>query len=391
MTSQAVERQVAIVGAGPAGLSAALALKDRGLRPFVIEKEDQVASTWRGRYDRLRLNTWRPFSHPPDRPFPKGTPAFPTRDQLIELLDRSAAEDGVDWQMGTRVERIDPDGDSWVLQTTSGDVRAREVIVATGYEQEPEIPDWAGGDSFAGRVLHSSGYRNTEPFAGQDVLVVGPGCSGMEIAQDLAEGGAAKVWLSVRTPPNIMLRQGPGPIPGDLIATIFWHAPTRLADAAARFGSRMDVGDLSQWGLPRPDEGVFSRARRLGVAPAIVDKEVIEAIKAGRIEVVRAVESLSSEGVRLVDGTLLEPGAVICATGYRRALEPLVGHLGVLGPDGRPRTLGAVPAADRLRFIGYVPRPSGLGYMAKEAKRAARAIERELSEARDAPAAAVPA
>jgi hypothetical protein len=123
---------------------------------------------------------------------------------------------------------------------------------------------------------------------------------------------------------------------------------------------------------------VFSRLRRLGVAPAIVEREVIEGIKAGRIQVTRGVDSLDSTGVRLTDGTRVEPDAVICATGYGRQLEPLVGHLGVLGERGMPCAVGEKPAARGLRFIGYVPRPGGLGYMGKQAKRAAKAIAREL-------------
>ena len=70
----------------------------------------------------------------------------------------------------------------------------------------------------------------------------------------------------------------------------------------------------------------------------------------------------------LDDGVRLEPDAVICATGYRCGLEPLVGHLGVLDKRGVPAAVGERAAAPGLRFIGYVPRPGGLGYMGKEAK-----------------------
>jgi hypothetical protein len=166
-----------------------------------------------------------------------------------------------------------------------------------------------------------------------------------------------------------------------MIAVALLRCPVRFADAFTRFARRMDLGDLSEHGLPLPDEGVFSRLHRLGVAPAIVDREVIEAIEARRIEVVRGVESLEERGVMLADGARVEPDVVICATGYRHALEPLVGHLGVLGDRGAPRAFGAEPAAPGLRFIGYVPRPGALGYMGKEAKRAARAIARELGGA----------
>ncbi len=375
------ERQVVVVGAGPAGVASALALKDAGVRPLVLDQAGSVGSSWRGRYDRLRLNTCRPFSHLPARRFPKGTPMFPTRDELVAHIERHAYEDGIDLQLGTRVERIDRDDPDWVLQTSAGEVRAPQAVIATGYEQAPHIPDWRGRERFEGQLLHAGEYRNAEPFENKEVLVVGPGCSGMEIAYDLVEGGAVKVWLSVRTPPNIVLRQGPGGLPGDVIGVTLLHLPVRLADAVAGFGRRMDLGDLSAHGLPVPEEGPMSRLRRLGVAPTIVDKEVIEAVKARRIEVVPGVEALEAASVQLADGGRVEPDAVICATGYSRVLEPLVGHLDVLDERGIPRALGHDPAAPGLRFIGYVPRPGALGYMATEAKRAAKAIARELRAA----------
>ena len=66
------EDHVVVVGAGPAGVAAALALKDAGMSAVVLDRADRVASSWRSRYDSLRLNTWRPFSHLPGRPYPKG-------------------------------------------------------------------------------------------------------------------------------------------------------------------------------------------------------------------------------------------------------------------------------------------------------------------------------
>jgi cation diffusion facilitator CzcD-associated flavoprotein CzcO len=375
------ERQIVVIGAGQSGLSAALSLKDLGLDPLVLERADAVASAWRGRYDRLKLNTWRAYSHLPDRPFPKGTGKFPTRDTLVEHLEHHAAEAELDLRLGTTVERIDDEDDRWVVRTAEDDIRAPQVVVATGYEGVPFVPDWPGRDEFEGELIHAREYQRPAPYAAKRVLVVGPGCTGMEIAYDLTEGGADKVWLAVRTPPNIMLREGPAGIPGDVIAVALLRTPVRFADGFARIGSRMDVGDLSEHGLQVPEEGVFSRMYRLGVAPAIIDKEILGAIKSGAIEIVRGVESLDPRGVALADGATVEPDAIICATGYRRGLEPLVGHLDVLGERGVPRALGPKPAAPGLRFIGYVPRPGGLGYMAKEAKRAAKAIKGELASA----------
>jgi NAD(P)H-nitrite reductase large subunit len=369
--------RIVVIGGGPGGIAAALALKDVGLRPFVIERAASVASSWRGRYDRLRLNTCRWLSHLPDRRFARGTPLFPTRDDLIAHIDEHARAAGIEIRLETRVNRVDARDSGWRAETDGDAVESTQMVIATGYEGEPLIPSWEGRNEFGGRLLHSADYRNPGPFTGERVLVVGSGCSGMEIAYDLAAGGA-KVWLSARTPPNILLREGPGGFPGDVIAAALLHTPVRFADAFARFARRMDLGDLSEYGLPVPVEGVFSRFQRLGVVPSIVDREVIETIKAGQVEVVPGVESLDAGGVRLADGTRIEPETVIAATGYRRGLESLVGHLGVLDERGIPRAQGARAAAPGLRFIGYTSRPGALGYMSKQAKQAAKTIAREL-------------
>ena len=371
---------VVIIGAGPAGVSAAVSLRDRGIGPVLIDRADQVAASWRSRYDRLKLNTGRQFSQLPDRPYPKGTPTFPTRDQVVAYLDHHAHEDGITLQLGTFVERIDRQPRGWRLTTPAGDIDARYVVVATGYEHTAVIPDWPGRDGFTGELLHSSTYRNPTAFTGQRVLVVGAGSSAMEIAHDLASGGAAEVWLAVRTPPNIILRALPGGLPGDLIATPLYHAPIRLADAIARAARRSAIGDLTEFGLPIPAEGIFTRNAR-GKAPAILDMEVIEAVKSGAIQVVAAVSGFDGGSVILADGTTVAPDAVIAATGYRRGLEPLVGHLGVLDDSGRPRVLAPVPAADGLQFLGFLARPSLIGYMGKQSKRMAKRIAHELSVA----------
>lgn len=175
----------------------------------------------------------------------------------------------------------------------------------------------------------------------------------MEIVHDVATGGAAKAWLAVRTTPNIMLRSLPGGLPADLIATPLFHAPVWLADRLAAFGRRLTIGDLSAFGLPVPAEGVFARGIRLGRAPAIVDKEVIQAIRDGSFEVVPTIERFDGASVWLANGQRLQPDAVICATGYLHGLEPMVGHLGVLDERGLPRTAGVTPADTGLRFIGF--------------------------------------
>jgi hypothetical protein len=201
----------------------------------------------------------------------------------------------------------------------------------------------------------------------------------MEIAHDLAEGGVKSVSLAVRTQPNIIHRDPR--FPADLPPQLLIKLPARVADAFTRRLPGVLVGDLEEYGLTSPEEGIFSRLRREGKAPAIVDEVVIDAIKERRIEIVAGLEAFDESGVTLADGTRIEPDAVIAATGYGRGLESLVGHLDVLDERGIPRALGAEPASDGMRFIGYVPRPGGIGYAGKEAKRAAKRIASELAKA----------
>ncbi|WP_076117966.1 NAD(P)/FAD-dependent oxidoreductase [Mycobacterium sp. IS-2888] len=365
-------RSVVIIGAGPAGISAALSLKDKRIRSLLIDRADAVAASWRGRYDRLRLNTGRQFSHLPGRRYPKGTPLYPTRDQIVEHLDTHAHEDGIELHLNTAVERIDEHSLGWRLTTSNGDLDARVVVVATGYEHTPFIPDWPG--IFSGELLHSTRYRDPAPYAHKRVLVVGSGSSGMEIAHDLTTGAATKVWLSVRTPPNILPRKGPGGLPNDVISIPLFHLPPRIADRIAARARRRAFGNLEAVGLPVPDEGPFAKAHRLHAAPTVVDPEVVDAVRDGSVEVVGAVSSLEGATVALADGTRIEPDVMICATGYRPGLHRLVGHLGVLTADRVPVMLAPLAAADGLYFHGLLSRPALIGYVARQSRRLAKRI-----------------
>jgi cation diffusion facilitator CzcD-associated flavoprotein CzcO len=362
---------VIVVGAGPAGLAAAAALRRARIPAVVLEQADTVGASWRDRYDRLRLNSARWFSTLPSVPYPRGTGVFPSRDEVVRYLVDYAERQALDVRLGVRVEGIEREGERWRVRTSTGEMDADHVIVAGGYDHRPFIPAWPGLEDFEGALLHAADYRSAARFHDDDVLVVGPGCSGAEIAYDLAEGGARRVRLAVRTPPNIILRS---PI-GAPLASAMMRLPTRWADVVMRFVRRRTIGDLTEFGLPVPEEGVFSRLRRLHVTPTIVDAAVIEAIRKRRIEIVAAVAALDADGVQLADGTRIEPDAVVAATGYGTGLEPVVGHLGVLDERGVPRIVDG-EAAPGLRFLGYIARPAPLGHFGEEAERAAKAIAR---------------
>jgi cation diffusion facilitator CzcD-associated flavoprotein CzcO len=364
------ERQVVIVGAGPAGLASAAELARLNISATVLERGEAIGASWRGRYDRLRLNSSRWFSALPGARWPRSAGAFPKRDDVVAYLEDYARFHHTEVRLNTSVDRIDRDGGGWRLRTSTGDLHSEHVIVASGYAHTPHIPGSPGRDAYDGLLIHAAAYRNPEPFRQSDVLVVGAGCSAMEIAYDLVDAGVERVRVAVRTPPNFLIRSPIGPLLG---RTLMKLGPRR-ADRVMKLVRRMEIGDLTEYGLPAPEEGIFARLQRLEVAPAIVDKEVIEAIKERRIEIVAGVETLDESGVGLADGTRVEPDAVIAATGYRSGLEPVVGHLGVLDERGVPHVRGGAEAVAGLRFVGYVPRPAQIGLMGAEAKLAAEGI-----------------
>jgi cation diffusion facilitator CzcD-associated flavoprotein CzcO len=370
---------VLIIGAGPAGLACAAVLRRAGVAATVLERSGTPAASWRARPTGLRLNTSRAFSHLPGLRFPRRAGTFPGRDDVVSYLESYAAHHRLDIRPGTDVRRIDratgddPAGARWALTTARAPLPARHVVVATGLLHAPFIPDWPGRDTFAGTVVPAAGYRDPAVFRGRDVVVVGAGCSGMEIAAELAGNGAATIHLSIRTPPNILLRSIAG-LPGDPAAMLLLHLAPGTADAFLAPLRRLTIGDLTAYGLPVPAEGPFQRLSRTGDGPAVVDRAVLRHIRSGRIRVVPEVTALEAGGVRLADDRHVRADAVIAATGYRTALTPLIGHLDVLDDRGRPAVGEDGQAVPGLWFIGFRPQPGQLGALGAEARRIAAGI-----------------
>jgi len=206
------DRPVYVIGGGPGGLAAAYALRARGVRAVVLEKSDQVGASWRNHYDRLHLHTTRRLSALPGLPMPRSFGRWVARDNVVRYLEKYAEHHGLEIVTGVEVSRVEPAPDGgWLLHATGGrELTGSAVVVATGYNHTPRLPDWPGRDTYTGELLHAGEYRNPAPYAGRDVLVVGIGNTGAEIAADLAEGGASRVRLSVRTAPHILRRSTAG-------------------------------------------------------------------------------------------------------------------------------------------------------------------------------------
>jgi putative flavoprotein involved in K+ transport len=362
---------IAVVGAGPAGLASAAALGRSGESVVVFER-GEVAAAWSGRYDRLQLHTVRWLSGLPGYRMPRSFGKWPSRDRVIEYLRSYAEQNAIDVRTGIEVERIDRDGDAWALETNDGLFRAERVVVATGNNNVPFVPDWPG--SFAARIVHSSEYRNAEPYRGRRVLVAGGGNSGAEIAVDLADGGAAEVLLSVRTPPSIVRRDLLG-LPSQLLGIASMHIPVAVVDRVAATMRRLSFPDLGRYGLTAPARP-YSEFLRRRVIP-IVDVGLADAVRAERVRVVAAVTGVDGDSVVLADGARHQIDVVIAATGFRTGLEPLVGHLDVLDEHGRPLVHDAEqhPVAPRLHFVGYQVTLGGtFRLVGIEARRLARAV-----------------
>jgi cation diffusion facilitator CzcD-associated flavoprotein CzcO len=367
------QERVVIVGAGPAGVSTAVSLRDRGVVPILLERADHVANWWRSRGETDRLNTPNRLSHMPGRPYPKRTPTFPTCSQVADYFDRYAHQDGTRLMLGITVERIDSQPGGWTVVTSDGDIATDNVVIATGHANTPYIPAWTQLNTFTGELLHSSEFRGAADHTAKRVLVVGSGPGGLEAAHALAPV-AKKVWLAIRNPPNILIRNGFQGITPELIAAPLHHAPVAVADAVARFVRLRTVGDLTPYGLPIPDDGPFAACAARNDPPTVVDAGVIGSIRNGSIEVVKTIDSFDRSTVSLVDGTRLEPDLVICATGFRSGLQTVVGHLGLLDHWGYPMRLAPEPAAHGLWFIGYQLRPSLIRHVGKQSRQLAKQI-----------------
>lgn len=365
-----------VIGAGPGGLATAAELKRRGIAAPVLDRAETVGASWRGHYDRLHLHTVRWLSHLPGYPIPRRYGRWVARDDVVRYLEDYARHFELDVRLGVTVERIErASGGGWTVLTSEGALSSRTVVVATGYNHTPELPDWQGAATFTGDLLHASQYRNADPYRGRDVLVVGSGNTGAEIAVDLVEGGAKRVQIAVRTPPHVVVRDAGG-LPAQVVSTAVRHLPPRVADTLLGTISRLTVGDLTPYGLRRPDKGIYSRILEDDAIP-IIDVGFLDGLKSGQVTVVAGVEGFAGREVCLSDGNRVAPEVVIAATGYRRALEPLVGHLNVLRPDGRPSVSGARTAdgAPGLYFTGYTNPISGMfRELSLDARRIARAI-----------------
>jgi pyruvate/2-oxoglutarate dehydrogenase complex dihydrolipoamide dehydrogenase (E3) component len=358
-----------IVGAGPAGLATARQLARRGVDHLVLERGDQIGHTWRNLYESLVLHTGKHLSSLPGLPFPASTSLFPSRQDVVDYLDRYAAAFHLSVRTSTEVTAVHRAGGHWSVHTRDGaSITARAVVIATGIAANPHTPDVPGRDLFSGRIRHSVEYRHAANVSGPRVLVVGAGNSGADISTELAHAGRT-VTVSVRSIPEVAPLRLFG-LPAQYAAVPLCAAPQPVRRAISGLVSRP---------LDMPRAQVPSRVGGSVCARVpIVGDRFSTALARGTISIAAPVAGFTRDGVRFADGAEHAFDDVIFATGYRAALACLGGRLRVdgCGSAFRRRRVASADAPD-LYFVGDNADLLGtLHSLRRDARRAAQLIAR---------------
>ncbi len=352
-----------IIGAGPAGLAMAGQLAHRNLPFTVLEASDHIGFAWRNHYDRLHLHTVKAYSALPHLPYPASYPTYVSRLQVVEYLEQYASHFGIRPLFNQKAVDIRRGpGGRWRVETETDAFEADQVIVSTGYNRLPNRPELPGETNFRGIVWHSRDYRNGAPFRGENVLVVGMGNTGAEIALDLLEHGA-NPFISVRGPVNIVKRDVFGK-PAQPTAILLSKFPNWFYDLVAGLSQKLTVGDLSRYGLGKPAHPA-SYDTRQGKIP-VIDLGTLDQIKAGRIGVVPGIERVGAKTVTFTDARELPFDAIILATGYRPGLAAVLGpnnSARILNERGYPKQLWFnEPDIAGLSFLGFATPLTGIIY-----------------------------
>ena len=361
--------RVAIVGGGPAGLSAARYLLHEGFDPVILERAAALGGQWSGDrrasgiWPSMHTNTSRILTALSDRPHPPGTPIYPSNQAIGAYLRDYAGHFGVaaNARLETRVERIAPaPGGGWAVHTSNGrtaDVETySKVVIAPGRYHRPVIPPLPGLAEFsgAGGVRHTSEYTDAARYRGQRVLVAGCAISALEIASELALGGAEQVVTTHRRQRYILPKLSAG-VPTDHLAfsrVAALAAELLPPDAVAALTKAFVVrcgGSPDQYGAPAPSADIAAAGITLA-------QHYLPLVAEGRITVRPWISGIDGQRVTFADGSSGEFDAIVFGTGYRLDLSFLDETItGALHPEGEHLDLHGFtfhPDLPGLAFLG---------------------------------------
>lgn len=369
MTNSATPDAVAVIGAGPGGLVAARWLIAQGFAPVIFDAADHLGGQWNtgadgsGTWRHMRTNTSRVLSAFSDLDHAPGTATYPTQGQMLAYLDRYAASFGLTarLRLGTRVEHLERAAEGgWRITSQQGEVRHDEVfarvVIATGRHRTPELPQVPGLETFTGDlgVAHTQAYAGARRYAGASVVVAGCSISALEIAADLALGGAGAVTSTTRRQRYILPKLIQG-VPTDHV--MFTRAaaltgevlPVAMQAAGLRAAVLGAAGNPAQFGAPEPDPNIFLA----GVAQS---QSFLPCVAEGRITPRPWIRSVEGRRVHFADGSVVDADAILFGTGYRLSLPwlaPEIAH--TLELDASGLTLHAQtfhPDLPGLAFLG---------------------------------------
>jgi putative flavoprotein involved in K+ transport len=340
--------EVAVIGAGQAGLAVGRFLAHQGRRFLILERGGAIAPAWRERWESLTLFTPRRYSALPGMPFPGDPDGYPTRDEVIAYLERYAETFELPIEPDSAVEQLErADDGRFRLHVDGRTIAADQVVVATGPFQTPFVPKLA--EKLANDVFqtHAVGYRRPGDVPEGTVAVVGGGNTGFQIAKELS--ATHRVLLAVGT------RQKP--LPQQLLGRdlFWWLTKTRLLDKTveSRLGRKLSTRDTLIGSSPR------EMTKRYGV------------------ELRHRLVDADGRKVVFEDGSELEVDAVIWATGYRPDHSWI--RLPIFDENGRLRHRRGVTDVPGLYFLGLTwqhTRGSALiGWVGGDAEFIAREIE----------------
>jgi putative flavoprotein involved in K+ transport len=311
---------VAVVGGGQAGLAMAWHLARQRLRFVVLDAGPEIGHTWRSRWDSLTLFTPAQHNGLPGMPFPGPSDTYPTKDPVADYLQAYAAAFNLPVRLNARVTWLSKTAEGFEIHIQDEIFRARQVVVATGPFQVPYVPPAAQRLDGSVTQLHSAEYRNPRALPVGPVLVVGGGNSGFQIAEELA--ATRRVDLSIATRAPMLPQRLAG-------KDLFWWL-TRLrlmrVTTQSRLGRRLSS---------RPDFVIGSSRRRL---------------QAAGVRFRPRVAGADGRTVRLADGSSLDVGTVVWATGYRSDYS-WIDIPGVIG-DGKVIHRRGVTEVPGLYFLG---------------------------------------
>jgi putative flavoprotein involved in K+ transport len=324
-THQAID--TVVIGGGQAGLTTGYFLSRQGRSFVIVDANERVGDAWRKRWDSLRLFTPALFNHLPGMRVAAPRWSFPTKDEMADYLEEYARRFGLPVRNSVTVQRLAKEGDRFVVSTNDGRLEADNVIVATGNYRIPKVPAFASELDPQIVQLHSSAYRNPSQLREGDVLVVGAGNSGAEIAYELAA-----------TCPCILAGKNSGQIPvrhGSLASRLFFRMFRFVQHRLVRVDTRI---------------GRKVRAKRAGKAEPLIRRREKDLLAVGVVRVPRVV-GVENGRPMLEDGRVLDVANVIWCTGYRPDFSWI--DLPIFDEDGRPRHYrGVVESEPGLCFVG---------------------------------------